>query len=57
MPKGRVVADTEILWWDARHYCVMVAKLSNRSADSVLQLHHCARQLRRLWQQSRHCLK
>lgn len=20
VPKGRVVADTEILWWDARHY-------------------------------------
>lgn len=25
VPKGRVVADTEKQWWDARHYCVMVA--------------------------------
>lgn len=53
VPKGRVVADTEMLCWDVRHYCVvvMMAKLSNRSADSMLQLHR-ARQLRGLWQQS-----
>lgn len=27
MPKARVVADTEMLWWYARQSCVMVAKL------------------------------
>lgn len=40
VPKGTVVADMEMLWWVARHDCVMVAKLHNRSADSMLQLHH-----------------
>ena len=52
-----VVADRKVLWWDAAHDCVMVAKLNYWRADSVLQLHHRARQLRGLWQQSRPYLK
>lgn len=54
VPKAGVVADREMLWWDARQSCVMVAKLS---VDSLPQLHHHAWQLRGLWQQSRPCLK
>lgn len=46
--KGKGVADRKVLWWDARHDCVTVAKISNWSADSMLQLHHQAMQLREL---------
>lgn len=52
--KARVVADREMLWWDARQGCMMVAKLS---VGSLPQLYHHAWQLRGLWQQSRPCLK
>lgn len=57
VPKGRVVAGTEMLWWDARYDCVMVAKLRNRSADGMLWLHHHTGQLRGLWQQPKPYLK
>lgn len=55
--KGKVVADREALWWDARHDCVMVAKLNNWNAENVVQLRHQARRLRGLRQQSRPYLK
>lgn len=48
--KGKVVADRKCC---GEVQGMMVAKLSNWSADSMLQLHHQARQLRGLGQQSR----
>lgn len=45
--KGKVVADREVLWWDARLDCVTMAKFNNWSVASVLLSHHQARQLRK----------
>lgn len=45
--QGKVVADTEVLWWDVRLDCVTVAKFNNWSVASLLLSHQQARQLRK----------